>query len=1592
MSERPRGASAAPPRDPSETYERELRRRFPLADAESMSAFARGLFARDGARYAAELGEKERIAVVASAFRFFAPAPDRVRCRVWTPALATDGWDSPYTIFESHLTDRPFIVDTIREFLHRRGATVRYLLHPIYSVERDAAGALLRMRSLDAAAQKESFVHGAIDRVAEVERAGLERGLAECLGDVQAATEDYSRMRERLEAIRGELGNLPGSEADEDRQFLGWLGDGSFVFLGYARVERSNLHGRCRLRLEDASTLGILRVPARACDIALRDLQEDSATSAPSARLAVTRSGVDATVHRFAPMDLVIVPRVDASGRSGGEHRFWGLFTSKAHSDSPAEIPVLREKLARILAGEQALPDSHDFREIVSILETMPRVELFQMTAEELRAEVATVRSLGPSEGVRVRLHPRAGGAWVTVVVPRGRFSSELRRWIEALLVERLGAPLLDYQLALGEGERARLHFHFGSPAGAVRVDELEALIAERMRSWDDRLRERLVAAHGAARGRALAERYATLFTPEYKAATDVATAGGDIRHIEALGEAGSIGIDLGDPVGADAGRFTLLKLYLRGESVVLSDFLPLLEDLGLRVFAEDSVALGQADPHIVLVRFLLQSRRGERLDVDRVGPVLVPAIREIRAGHAESDSLNGLIVETGLGWREVDLLRAYRNLAFQVGAAPSRPSLDEALQRHPDAARALLDLFAARFDPAEASRGAAVQVARERFTKALEGIETAVEDQALRNLWALVEATLRTNYFRPARAHHPFVSLKIHSQQVDFLPRPRPLYEIHVHSARMEGVHLRGGKVARGGIRWSDRPDDFRTEILGLMKTQMVKNAVIVPVGSKGGFVVKHPRPGDDGAAEVRECYATLIRGLLELTDNIVRGEVVPPAGVVRHDDDDPYLVVAADKGTAAFSDLANAIAAENGFWLGDAFASGGSQGYDHKREGITARGAWKCIERHFHDLGKDIGEAPFDVVGIGDMSGDVFGNGMLQSRRIRLRAAFNHAHIFLDPAPDPEASFRERERLFRLPSSAWSDYDRSRLSAGGMIVARGAKAVALSPEARAMLGVEAKRLHGEALVRAILTMKTDLLFNGGIGTYIRASSERDAEVGDHANDGVRRTATEIGANVVGEGGNLGLTQRARVEFALRGGRVDTDAIDNSGGVDLSDHEVNLKILFQPLLESGELSLAQRNRLLEESKEEVVAHVLAHNARQALMLSLDERRGRSRESEFVDQIAELEREGSLDRLLECLPDREELRQRSGASRGLTRPELAVLAAYSKLQLQRKLLASRWIDDPAFESYLFAYFPARVAQRFPEAVRKHRLRREIIAAEVGNRVVDRMGSAFALRMLRDTADDAATAVAAFVAVLAMTEADRVFDAIAAAGSTGASPSPMSTADVYDLCLRWEAAVESACKVLLTVLRRGADLSERVSRWRAALTELADRPAAEEAHTDASTAAVERLGVDRGQARALLALERLRGTLQVVRVAEDRDIPLDDAAFLYRRVGEILDFAGLDLWFAAVPIDDRWDKRAAEALREDLSAARRRITATIFVLPQRGLAARVESFQQVHEAELARLRGLFDELARGRRTSVAAMVVVVRELWKLAGRG
>ena len=1576
----------------------DLRSRFSREEADRMIAFARALFARDGAAYVSELSQEDRVALVASAYRFFAHMTAPVRCRVWNPTFAVDGWDSPYTICESHLTDRPFIVDSVREYLRQAGAVVRHILHPICSVERDREGSVTSLRLVEVAGRKESFLHCVIDRIPDSDLPRLEKGLAERLGDVVLATDDYGAMLERVEAVNREVESyrprLAGRETElnETREFLWWLARGGFVFLGARSYTLSTAEGRPTLEVDRGSGLGLLRKEERSTYATRRLLDEIPPGAAErilaGSLLIIARTNAESTVHRRMPMDTIGIKRLDQKGDIVGEHRFLGLFTSKAYTEEAAQMPILRGKLQRILAKEQVLPGSHDYKEIVAIFNSIPKTELLTLSVDELCAEIQTILLIRRPEEVRVTLRPDASGRGISVMVilPRERFSGEVRRAIQDLLAERMGGAVVDYQLALGEGEMARLHFYISTPESVplMRASELEAEIAERVRSWDDRLRERLVARYRGARGRELAARYAALLPDEYKAITDVPTALNDIAHLEELAKTNVTQIDLANGIGEEAERYTTLKLYLRGEPLVLSDFLPLLENLGLRVFAEDSVDLGEGVGRIFLHSFLVQDRRGQRLDVRKASRLLCPAILEILAGRVESDSLNRLVVDAELSWRDVEVLRTYRNLAFQAGAAPSRPALNDALIRHPESARALFEIFAVRFGPDGKDREGREKTARERFLQSLESVETSGEDRMLRNLLALVEATLRTNYNRPVRGEHPYLAVKIHSQAIDYFPKPRPLCEIYVHSARMEGVHLRGGKIARGGIRFSDRHDDFRTEILGLMKTQTVKNAVIVPVGSKGGFIVKRPQPGEEGAKEIRECYSTLIRGLLDLTDNIVQGAVVSPAEVVRYDDDDPYLVVAADKGTATFSDLANSISREYGFWLGDAFASGGSAGYDHKKEGITARGAWECVQQHFREMGKDIRNEIFTVTGIGDMSGDVFGNGVLLSPTIRLRAAFNHVHVFLDPDPDPAVSFRERERLFRLPRSAWTDYDPQCLSPGGAVIARNAKVAPISPQVRAMLGVDADRLDGEGLIRAVLSMESDLLFNGGIGTYVRASSETNVEVGDAANDHVRVAARDLRATVVAEGGNLGFTQRARIEFAVRGGRINTDAIDNSGGVDLSDHEVNLKILFQPLLESGELSVVQRNRILEQVKSDVIRRVLQHNARQSLLLSLDQLRSRSRLVEFRDHLADLEQEGHLDRTLECLPDREALRSRRSSFLGLTRPELAVLSAYSKLSMQHRIMASPWIDEPALERILFDYFPEPVAERFPEAIRSHRLRREIIATELTNQVIDRMGAAFTQRMLRDSGTDAAAAVAAWVIVVGLTDADRLFDAVATA------PIPADAAG--ELCLRWESAVESSCKFLVVAFPALGSIAERIEKWKKPVAELADlSEGVMSAETMAEIRRIEGMGLSPGLARSLVALQGLRTTLETVRIAEIRGDDLTDAALAYHRVGELLDFSGIERWLESISGDDRWEKRAAEGLREDVAEVRRQMTLAALARSEGDVSARLAGFAAANETELARVRALGEDIRSGRKPSIAGMTVVVRALRRLTVR-
>jgi len=1553
-----------------------LARRARGEEAAELATFARLLFARGGA-YAEELAPEEAAALVASAFRFLsAPGPE-LRVRALTPDYASEGWDAPVSIIETVMPDRAFIVDTIRLRLERAGIPVMALLHPIFAARRDPSGRLELLADPEGGGTpRESFTHIAIPRSTDTAAlARLEADICDALEDVRLVTDDFAAMVARAQAVAAELDGLGRSrsaqlatEATAVADFLRWLVDGAFVFLGYREYGLTTLGAATMLQLRAGSGLGLLRREERSAFRDARRLDElpawVRARLSPGRLLTVAKTIAEAPVHRRAHMDDLGVKQLDRDGRVVGERRFVGLFTSKAHAEEAAEVPLLRRTLRQILAAERVVPGSHDHKAIVAVFNALPKSELFASTPADLRGEIATILAAAQTDDVVVTLGPRGDGQRlvVLVVMPRERFSGEARDRIRELLAGRLGSAPLDDHLVFGEGGRAILHFAFAPGAAPPPAeDELRDAVATLVRGWEERLRATLLARHGEEEGERLAARYARAFSGAYRAAVAVERAADDVVLLDAAAREG-VRVVLCN----ETATTTALRFYLARAPLVLSEFMPVLENLGLRVLAEDQEGVTPAGaPRQSVQTFFVQDRAGRRLDPEAVGPRLTAALLALGAGRAESDALNRLVVEAGLDWRAVACLRTYCGYAVQVGLA-TRPAALAALAEHPEPARLLFARFAARFRLDAADEDPAAL--RQRFVASLDGVQALREDLLLRALGDVVEATVRTNFYAPG-PERDHIAIKIRAADLAHLPPPRPLYEIYVHAPTMEGIHLRAGKVARGGIRLSDRPEDFRTEILDLMKTQTVKNALIVPTGAKGGFVVK-------GTTPVVEAYQTLVRGLLELTDNLVAGRVVHPRGLVIHDEEDAYLVVAADKGTATFSDVANLLAAEYGFWLGDAFASGGTHGYDHKALGITARGVWECVRTHFRELAVDADTAPLTVAGIGDMGGDVFGNGLLRSPHLRLRAAFNHVHVFLDPSPDPARSFAERERLFRA-GKGWDAYDPALLSPGGAVLARAAKRVTLSPEARAMLLLGDATVSGERLVQAVLTLDVDLLWNGGVGTYVAATDESNARVRDAVNDPVRVKASALRARVVAEGGNLGFTQRARIEYALAGGRIDTDAVDNSAGVDMSDHEVNLKICLGVAVEDGRLSPEARNALLASVTDEVAARVLAHNRAQSRLLSLDQVRSRRRLADFRALMTELERAAGLDRALEALPDADALRARRGTYPGLTRPELAVLMAYTKIHLQHALLASPLPGDPLLAPYLTGYFPAVVTERFPDAVRVHPLGREIVATELANTLVDEMGATFVHRVTRDTGTTVAEAARAWTIAWAVTGGAALARAIAEGG--------------------FALEAETTCRLVLE--RTG----ERVTKWVLANTDAA-RPAAEVAAElgEATLRVRDRLsewiagaeaesfaklrseleiaGLPAALANHLATADWLTGALDVVTVARAAGVDPEAAAARYYGLGQQLDFAWLWARLAEAGEDDRWQERAVEGLVEDVLRARRRL-ARLALEGADGAAAR----------SLGKVQDLIRDLRAAPRTSLAALQVVVRELRRAAER-
>ncbi len=1590
----------------------------PARERPLAAAFTRHLFEKAGADLLTALPLAHLVRIALSTYRFATTrGTEEPRVRVLSIGAAEADWDGPLTVIQTLLRDRPFIVDTIHECLREADCTVRRLIHPIFGADRDVHGAARALSAPGLIGHNESLVHVEADPVAHPD--ALAALLTERLRDVIRATEDYAAMRRRAEEIARDLRAdiLPppwNRDAEEVADFVDWLGQHSFLFLGYREYQYAEHGDGLTAVVRHGTGMGILRATERSAFATpgpvparwRRRLREPPL-------LIVSKTNAESPVQRRAHMDYVGIKDVSATGTVVGERRFLGLFTAKAYADEPTTVPLLRRKLATILESEGAAEGSHDYKAIVAIFNSLPTVELMASGVEGLRAAIKailTTRSIGSTTPrVLYRSDTIGRGVFVTVIVPRDRFSDALYRRSRERLTAVVGAiAILEERLVIEESDLARMHFYLALPADAAPVigrDELERAVGTLLETWDDRLRAQLRTQRSAEEAARLAARYSAAFPAEYTAATTDVAAVRDIGHLERVAATREPQVDFSNDDATPG--VSALRLYLL-DDLVLSDFLPVLENVGLTVLSADRLDI--VLPDIGRIRthtFLVQDQHGARLMTEPATRLLTPAILLLHEGRLENDRLNSLILTAGLDWRQVELLRTYVNHGVQIGTAPTRPALIRALVGAVASARVLWRYFAAKFDPTASGtpaerRTALLQPIEAEFFASLEAVQSVAEDRMLRGLFAAVAATVRTTFFAPRQSRQATengapaepgpIAIKLDPLRIPHVPRPRPRHEIYVHAPQMEGLHLRAADVARGGLRLSDRPDDFRTEILDLMKTQMVKNAVIVPAGAKGGFVVKPPRGATRTPALIVDAYRTFIRSLLGLTDNLVRGQIVPPRDVLCDDAADPYLVVAADKGTATFSDVANEIATQEGFWLGDAFASGGTHGYDHKRQGITARGAWECVRRHFREMGRDADREELTVIGIGDMSGDVFGNGLLLSRHVKLLAAFNHLHIFLDPDPDPERSYAERERLFRLPRSAWTDYRPEALGPGGGVYLRSAKTLRLSPAARALLGLTGDDPPGEDVVRAILCAEADVLWSGGIGTYVKATDEPHAAVGDSANDPVRVNGADLRVKVVAEGGNLGFTQRGRVEFAIRGGHINTDAIDNSGGVDMSDHEVNVKIAFAAGIEARALTLEERNRLLIEVEPMITARVLAHNRRQALCLSLDQARSQTRLADFRDVMATLESAGLLDRQLEGLPDRETLRNRRAIFVGLTRPELALLLAHSKLALQQALLASSLPDDPFFEVYLHQYFPPPVAGRCAPWLRGHRLRREIVAVELANLLIDAMGATFVTRVTRDTGADAATVARAWAIAAAVSDATTLWQSLLADASPALTPAGESHA-----CTTLAAALERATRWIVEtqpVDEPAGDLADRVrdavGELLAALPHLL--PAA--AH-DALRTAVETLvreGLPPPVAGRLAALDRLAEVLDIAYIAADVALPLRNVAEVSFRLADIVDFDWVRRSLSELPAEDRWERRAVEGLQQGLTYARRRLTRT--VLASRDHGAPVDrclaAYGTAHRSQLVKLSDIVNDIKNAPRVTLPALLVVMRELGRLAG--
>ncbi|MFF2572864.1 NAD-glutamate dehydrogenase [Streptomyces sp. NPDC058084] len=1558
--------------------------------------------------------------------------------RVHTPTVEENGWTCSHSVVEVVTDDMPFLVDSVTNELSRQGRGIHVVIHPQVTVRRDLTGKLIEVLAkapkgeLPHDVLTESWIHVEVDR--ETDKADLKQitaDLLRVLSDVREAVEDWEKMRDAALRISEGLpaeptaSDLRPTEVEEARELLRWLADDHFTFLGYREYELVNGDA---LSAVPGTGLGILRSDphhsgddhhAHPVSPSFSRLPADARAKAREHKLLIlTKANSRSTVHRPSYLDYVGVKKFDADGNVVGERRFLGLFSSAAYTESVRRVPVVKRKVQEVLEGAGFAPSSHDGRDLLQILETYPRDELFQTPVDELQSIVTSVLYLQERRRLRLYLRQDEYGRYYSALVylPRDRYTTRVRLRIIDLLKEELNGTSVDFTAWNTESILSRLHFVIRVEPGTVLtklteadVDRIESRLADAARSWADGFGEALNAELGEERAAELLRRYGNAFPEGYKADHSPRAAVADLCHLEALaGSDKDFALSLYEPVASGSGE-RRFKIYKTGEQISLSAVLPVLNRLGVEVTDERPYELRCSDrTHVWIydfgLRMPLTGGNGGDYLADDARERFQEAFSATWTGLAENDNFNSLVLSAGLNWREAMVLRAYAKYLRQAGSTFSQDYMEDTLRNNVHTTRLLVNLFEARMAPERQRAGTElIDGLLEELDGALDQVASLDEDRILRSFLTVIKATLRTNFFQKAAdgKPHSYVSMKFDPQAIPDLPAPRPAFEIWVYSPRVEGVHLRFGKVARGGLRWSDRREDFRTEILGLVKAQMVKNTVIVPVGAKGGFVAKQlPDPSVDRDAWMAEgvaSYKTFISALLDITDNLVAGEVVPPVDVVRHDEDDTYLVVAADKGTATFSDIANGVAESYGFWLGDAFASGGSAGYDHKGMGITARGAWESVKRHFRELGHDTQTEDFTVVGVGDMSGDVFGNGMLLSEHIRLVAAFDHRHIFIDPNPEAASSYAERRRLFELPRSSWADYNTELLSAGGGIHPRTAKSIPVNAHMRAALGIEAgvTKLTPAELMKAILQSPVDLLWNGGIGTYVKSSAESNADVGDKANDAIRVDGQDVRAKVVGEGGNLGATQLGRIEFARsggpegEGGKINTDAIDNSAGVDTSDHEVNIKILLNGLVAEGDMTVKQRNKILAEMTDEVGALVLRNNYAQNTALANAVAQSPSLLHAHQRFMRRLGRDGALDRSLEFLPNDRQIRELLNSGRGLSQPELAVLLAYTKITVADELIGTELPDDPYLRGLLHAYFPTLLREQFTDAVDNHALRREIITTVLVNDTVNTGGSTFLHRLREESGASIEEIVRAQTAAREIFRLGEVWDAVEDLDNKVAAEFQTR------MRLHSRRLVERGTRWLLNnrpqPLQLGETIeffSERVGQVWEKLPQLLR--GADLEWYESILAELTAVGVPEVLALRVAGFSSAFPTLDIVAIADRTGKDPLAVAEVYYDLADRLRITSLMDRIIELPRADRWQSMARASIREDLFAAHAALTSDVLAAGN-GTSTpeeRFKAWEAENAAILGRARTTLEEIQGSDDFDLANLSVAMRTMRSL----